>query len=177
LHSSKGIDVLINAFKAIKDEDIRLELYGPVSEGEPDSYLKEIIRLAEADPRINLRGSVTQEQIDKVYENIDVLVVPSLWYENAPLTVLESLRFGTPVICSDVEGITELITDGLNGLVFKRNNSEALRSSMLRLINEGSLIEQLRTGTRGIKSVEENAEELLELYSTLASKSIRAIEK
>jgi glycosyltransferase involved in cell wall biosynthesis len=56
----------------------------------------------------------------------DVLVVPSLWAENAPLVALEARAAGCPVIASDIGGLPELIEDGRDGLLFPPGDSDAL---------------------------------------------------
>ena len=57
---------------------------------------------------------------------IDWVVVPSIWWENGPLVILEAFQHGRPVICSDIGGMSEKVTDGVNGLHFRRGDPRDL---------------------------------------------------
>ena len=67
------------------------------------------------------------------------VVVPSIWYENQPTTVLESYALGKTVIASDVGGIPELVEDGVCGLLFKAADSELLRDKITFLLDRPDL--------------------------------------
>ncbi len=64
------------------------------------------------------------------------LVFPSVWYEGQPLTVLESLAMGTPVIVSDICAAREAVQDGITGLRFRNGDAEALASAMSSLADD-----------------------------------------
>ena len=55
---------------------------------------------------------------------IDWVVVPSIWWETGPLVVMEAFQYGRPVICSDIGGMSEKVTDGVNGLHFRRRDPD-----------------------------------------------------
>ena len=74
---------------------------------------------AKEDPRIEFKGYYEFNDVEKILQDIDVVIVPSIWYENAPLTISTSLAYGIPVITSDVGGMSEAIKDGQNGLTFR----------------------------------------------------------
>ncbi len=63
---------------------------------------------------------------------IDWVVVPSIWWETGPIVVLEAFQYGRPVICSDIGGMSEKVTDGVNGLHFRRRDPEHLADVMQR---------------------------------------------
>ncbi len=77
-------------------------------------------------------GTFPKEEIGKVFSELDYFVIPSTWYENSPLVLLDALASHTPVIVSDVEGMTEFVEEGKNGYVFKRGNI----SDLLRVLKE-----------------------------------------
>ena len=56
--------------------------------------------------------------------------MPSEWYENNPLSLIEAYTFGKPVIGANIGGIPELIKDGINGFVFESGNGESLESKI-----------------------------------------------
>ncbi len=71
-------------------------------------------------------------------QEAQAVVVPSLWYENAPLVVYESLALGTPVIAAEHGGLPELITPGKNGFLFRPGDTDGLAKSLKMLLNTGS---------------------------------------
>ena len=71
-------------------------------------------------------GEFKHSRIAEIFSEIDVLVVPSVWYENSPLVIQEAFLAGTPVIASDIGGIPELVKDKENGLLFKANDDNDL---------------------------------------------------
>jgi glycosyltransferase involved in cell wall biosynthesis len=165
LHPSKGVDLLIEAFKKLEFTGVSLNLFGPTpSNGSVDPHFVRLSELAETDKRIDFRSAVTPERIGEAHREIDVLVVPSLWYENATITVLESLRYGTPVIASDVEGITEFVIDGVNGLTFPRKDVEGLNAAMTRIVKDPDLLNKLKAHTSTLPSMEENASKVIDIY-------------
>jgi glycosyltransferase involved in cell wall biosynthesis len=102
-------------------------------------------------------------------EAIDWVVVPSIWWENAPLVIQEAFVHGRPVICSDVGGMAEAVRDGTDGLHFTRGNSRALALAMRLAIEEPGLWQRLSDGILPVRTVREAADEHLALYAALCS--------
>ena len=75
---------------------------------------------------------------------MDVLIIPSEWYENNPLVILEAFQYGLTVIGSDIGGIPEIIVDGKNGLLFQCGNKKLLAEKMDLLCNDLSYLELLK---------------------------------
>ena len=69
------------------------------------------------------RPATTATDLGKLMARIDWVVVPSIWWETGPLVVMEAFQHGRPVICSDIGGMSEKVTDGVNGLHFRRRDS------------------------------------------------------
>ncbi|KKU14266.1 MAG: Glycosyl transferase group 1 [Candidatus Magasanikbacteria bacterium GW2011_GWC2_45_8] len=76
------------------------------------------------------RGRVGREELQSILREADVTVVPSLCYENSPTVIFESFAFGVPVLASAIEGVSELIQDGKNGLTFTAGNAEGLAGGL-----------------------------------------------
>lgn len=93
--------------------------------GAGDPRLVEALRDVNPDV-IELLGQVPFQEMRALYAAADLTVVPSLWYENSPMCVYESLLAGTPVLGSDVGGIPELIEPGGTGYTFRRRDPVAL---------------------------------------------------
>ena len=82
-------------------------------------------------------------------EEVDWVIVPSIWWENSPLVIQEAFMYGRPVICSDIGGMAEKVTDGVNGLHFRRADPDSLAETMHRAATEEGLWEQLRVQQPG----------------------------
>jgi glycosyltransferase involved in cell wall biosynthesis len=77
--------------------------------------------------------------IRKLFDQIDVLIVPSLWDDPCPLVVLEALYFETPVIFALCGGITEEVVDGKTGFLFEPSQPEELRRPLDKFIQNPKL--------------------------------------
>jgi glycosyltransferase involved in cell wall biosynthesis len=166
LSPHKGCDILIRAFKSLPpDSDPKLTLYGNLERFKP--FVGKLRELAGEDERITFAGTFPPERIGHVLSEIDVLIVPSRWYENTPLVVYSAFAAGTPVIATDLGGLSEAVKDEENGLLFELENVEDLGHQLRRLGEEPGLLEKLRAGIGPVKTIEENVDELEMLYSTL----------
>ncbi len=163
----KGPDTLVRAFKAAPDLDARLDIYG-----DPEryaAYAEELRSLAADDGRISLHGLFSRGELGRVYSEIDVLVVPSRWYENGPGVIFESFAAGAPVVATDLGGMSEFVRHGENGLLFRPEDAGDLARQLRRLCEEPGVLERLREGIGDVKTVGEYAAELERLYDTLLS--------
>lgn len=131
----KGVHIMVEGFKRVKNPQIRLHIWGGCFH--EVEYQKSIKELAKNDHRIEFKGQYDFNDIDKILEQIDVVIVPSIWYENAPLTVSTSLAYGIPVLTSEIGGMREAVMDGRNGLTFKVGDPIDL-ADKIRLISEKS---------------------------------------
>jgi glycosyltransferase involved in cell wall biosynthesis len=157
----KGVHILINAFRKITSENVFLEIVGD------GPYEKELKKLAEGDRRILFQGKKPNDELPKFYKNATMSIVPSVWYDNSPLVIYESLREGTPVISSNMGGMPELITEGYNGFLFEAGNVEQLRILLEYAIDNPSDINKLRANA--IVSVKkfdmkEHVDNLVQVY-------------
>jgi len=162
----KGPDVLVRAFRMLPSTlDATLGIYG--SEKGYESYAAGLRELAGGDPRISFRGPFSREELGSVLVEIDVLVVPSRWYENAPGVIFEAFAAGIPVVSTDLGGMSEFVEPGKNGLLFALDDPQDLAGQLRRLATERGLLQRLRAGIGPVKTIAEYADELIELYGTL----------
>lgn len=103
----KGPHVLIDALRRLGWRDTQVRIAGPVVDA---AYAQELRRVADG-LAIEFAGTIESQNMPDFLRGLDLLVVPSLWPENLPLIVLESLAVGTPVLASDVGGIVEAVPD------------------------------------------------------------------
>ena len=135
----------------------------------PD-YSAAILAAIDSDPRVNLAGRFPNERMADELSRIDVLVVPSIWYENAPLVVYSALAAGVPVVATDLGGLSETIVHGRNGLLFEPGNPAALAAELNRLATEPGLLARLGGTAVEPRSVADSVDEFLELYEELQRK-------
>jgi len=163
----KGIKVLIKAFNRIKKDDVVLSIFGPYDK----YYLSKLRKELNIGSRVTFYGPFDNRQISSVFSKIDVLVFPSIWYENQPITLLEVLLAKIPIITSNLGGMAELVQDGVTGLLFEVGNSEDLCQKMVSLMDNRELLKRLSETPRQVKSIEKNAQELNEIYDSLLGKA------
>jgi glycosyltransferase involved in cell wall biosynthesis len=160
----KGVHLLVEAFNGIKDSRAELNIYGDMSLH--SRYSNKLLRMARH-PNIHFKGRVANNQIAEILAKTDVLVVPSVWFENSPLTIHEAFMAGIPVITSNLGGMADLVQHGVNGLLFEVGNANDLRDKINSIINDRGLIEKLKKGIPDIKTIEEDAREMEVLYQRL----------
>ena len=168
---SKGVHVLINAFSRIKRGNAELKIYGSerVYKGF-ERYLK-FIKKNSRNQNIHFMGGYKNEDIGGIFSEVDVLAVPSIWYENAPLVIQEAFLAKTPVIASRIGGIPELITDGVNGLLFNPADVQDLTEKITYLIGHPEALDVFRKNMPLVKRIEINGSEMEELYAGLIAGS------
>lgn len=148
----KGVHILIDAFRKLEGA-ATLKIYG-------SGHLRETLqKLAAGDPRIQFCGVFAPEQLNDVLREVDVTVVPSIWYENTPIMMLESLAAEVPVIVTDLGGMTECITHGVNGYVFPIGDSARLKDVLQELVAHPNMLNQVKANIRrqGMHTVEQEA--------------------
>lgn len=153
LGKHKGVDTLIKAFKDISNDKIRLHIIG---KGYDEEEFKE---LAGDDSRITFHGFVDNNKIQEYYEMTNILVIPSICYDNSPLVVYESFSTGTPVIGSNIGGIPELVEEGHNGFLFESGNCLSLKEKLVKVINDKELLTNLEDNA--FNSLPENSMEIM----------------
>jgi glycosyltransferase involved in cell wall biosynthesis len=165
----KGCDVLIRAFRELPPElDATLDIYGNLERFKP--FVEELRNLAKGDGRINFAGPFARDEVGRVLSGMDVLVVPSRWYENGPGVIFEAFAAGVPVVATDLGGMSEFVKHERDGLLFGLEDARDLARQLRRLIEEPGLLEKLRSGIEPVKTVQQNVDELETLYERLSAK-------
>lgn len=132
LSEEKGLDCLIEAFNNISNKEIVLKIAG---EGPASTGLKELTKKLGLEKKVDFVGHKPEDELKKIIAESQFVVVPSLWYENAPYTILESYALGKAVLGSEIGGISELIKENETGLTFKIENRNDLTDKINYLLN------------------------------------------
>ena len=166
----KGTDVLLKAMALLGDDfDGHLWLYGANIENyvpETQARFRELLdAVAET---VTFAGPYDRaRELTKIMMGADYVVVPSIWWETGPLTVMEAFQHGRPVICSDIGGMSEKVTDGVNGLHFLTGDPEDLAAVMKRAVETPGLWDQLRAGIPPVPQMHDHAEVVSDIYRRL----------
>ncbi len=167
---SKGVHVLIKAFNEMNDEKCELWIYGGFSHFHGfENYATDLTDLAQGNTRIRFMGKYNNSSVADALEGVDIVVVPSIWYENSPLTIHEAFLAGKPVIVSGEGGMAELVTNGECGYHFSLGNFINLKDILEKIVSAPSELERLKKGIPAVKAISENAAEMEKLYSCKAT--------
>jgi glycosyltransferase involved in cell wall biosynthesis len=141
----KGFDVLIDAFAGRALAELNLVVAG---DGEAREELRRRAAAKGVANRVHLVGTVDRPRLSLLLRRAEAFASASR-QEGFPLSVLEAMAAGTPVVATAVGGVTELARDGGNALVVPPDDPSALAGALARVIADGSLRSQLsRAGTR-----------------------------
>jgi glycosyltransferase involved in cell wall biosynthesis len=164
---AKGLHILLEAFNRIDAKKAELKIYGRIYSYAGFEYYLPFLKKNIKNKNIKFAGEFDHAGIVEVFKEIDVLVVPSIWYENSPLVIQEAILSRTPVIASRIGGIPELIEDGVNGLLFTPGDANDLRRKIESLVKNRDIIEKLKKNTTEIMNIEANASEVEAVYRGL----------
>ena len=165
----KGAHVLVEAFGLLPPAvraRAELRVFGSL---DVDPQYAARLRAMAATSGARLEGRFANEAIGEILSEVDVLVVPSLWYENSPLTIHEAFLAHVPVIATRLGGMADLVKEGANGLLFERGSAADLSRALERCITEGGLLTRLAAGIGHVKTMEEDAVWTEERYESLVA--------
>ncbi|OGN99275.1 MAG: glycosyl transferase family 1 [Chloroflexi bacterium RBG_13_52_12] len=146
LEKRKGFDYLLEAYRLIKPEvpDCRLIQVGPGVRLRKKCE-KRISRYGI--PDVNLTGYATYADLPRYYKTADIVCFPATGRESQGIVLLEAMSAGKPVIASDIDGYSSVLTDGVEGIAVPPRNADKLAEAILRLARDKQLREQM--GARG----------------------------
>ncbi|MBR0656784.1 glycosyltransferase family 4 protein [Plastoroseomonas arctica] len=143
-----------------------LALHGGAAH-QSSEFLAEFKAALAAAPAARHHGIYDAAELPRRIGAADWVIVPSLWFENAPLVVLEAFRHGRPVICGDAGGMAELVRDGVDGLHAPIGDAEGWAATMRRAVQEPGLWDRLVQGIRPPAGLDAMARQHLDLYRAL----------
>lgn len=159
LSKEKGVEVLAKAAKLLPQ--VKFVVCG---DGPDKKFLENI-------PNIELRGFVGGNDLYKLIAEARFEIVPSVWYENCPISILEAQALGTPVVTASVGGMAELVEDGVTGLYVHPMTGKSLAKVIERLMNDNELQKKLTENcgkkANEIVTLEKYCKELFEIYTNI----------
>jgi glycosyltransferase involved in cell wall biosynthesis len=147
----KGIHVILDALDLIRVRDqVQVNLVGT---GELTAALQE--RVQKSGLPVRFWGMVDNGRIEEVFRETDVLILPSIWPENQPVTITEAMASRTPVIASAIGGIPELVSNDYNGYLFRPGSAVELAEKMSEFVARPERIEHF--GENGFQRIKDNS--------------------
>ena len=166
LSKEKGILNLINAFSKVEKGNLYI-----AGEGEEKDTIKKLIDENKLNDRVKLLGFLNSEEMKEYVRKCKFVVVPSIWYENCPYSIIETLAIGKPIIGSDIAGIPELVQSNINGFTYKYNDIDELTKRMKELFENDSLVKKFSKKSKEIckelYSKEFYYNEIIKIYNSL----------
>lgn len=158
----KGVHVLLEAFSRVP-RGAELSVFGDSS----DRAYVEAMRARCGAVGALWRGPYEREALPAILDEVDVVVVPSIWVENWPLVIHEAFAAHRPVLTSRFGALPECVRDGEDGLLFAPGDAEDLARVMRRCVEEPGLLAHLVSGIRPVRTIETEAAELVARYEKL----------
>lgn len=167
LAAYKGIDVLVEALNRLAGSPCVLHVFGDFRP-DVDPFHARLLQLARSG-NVTFRGRFENQRLAEIYREVDVLVVPSTWFENSPLTIHEAFLQETPVVTSGIGGMAELVRDGIDGLHFEVGDAGDLALKLKRFVDEPDLVARLSRDWMRVKSIAEDGAEMEARYRALVA--------
>jgi glycosyltransferase involved in cell wall biosynthesis len=169
LDPTKGLSVLIDAIKALPELNITLDVFGVAQTKENEEYRRELIDAAANDERIRFRDPIEPNKVIPTLCQYDFLAVPSQWLETGPMVVLEAFAAGTPVVSARFGGMSEIIRDGVDGVLIERNDAVGWSEALHRLARSPEITAAIRRGVRPPRTIREVADDMVDIYNGVLS--------
>lgn len=166
----KGIEVLMEAAEILERERetrVVFEIYGDYRNQGRESKERFLQLLSAAPRNVHYHGPYENESIDELMQSVDMVVVPSIWWENSPMVIQEALRNIRPVICSGIGGMAEKVRDGVDGFHFPAGSPTGLAEVLRRLAADRSQLDRIRTTMAVPAAAQQIVAEHLLLYGKL----------
>ncbi len=164
----KGCEVLLAALKLLPP-DLPFE----ISIAGKGDYAEKFAELAAADRRVKYLGYIQSSEKDAAFRSSDWLIIPSLWYENAPVVIVEAAAYGLGVIGSNIGAIPEFVAHEKTGLLFTAGSAQSLADSIIRAVRDKEILQNLEQYTKPFietSSVDNMVDSYLEQYNRIIKK-------
>jgi len=156
LSSEKGVETLAKAVYWAGSVQVRVAGTGPETEQ------------FEGVQGVKLLGGLSVDEVRTEMSNAMALVLPSIWYENFPRTLVEAFACGLPVIASRIGALAELVTEGVTGLLFEPGNPHDLAVKMKWAMSHPAEMAVMGKSARALYeaefTAERNYQQLMDIY-------------
>jgi len=169
LIENKGIRDIMSIAERIKEESVNNVQIHIAGKGELGTYIINTIKEKGLERYVFFKGWLDKEMKEEAYQNADIFILPS-YKEGMPISILEAMSYGLPVLSTKISGIPDLITDGINGYLDSPGDTNGMYKHLDQLLNDPE--KRKNMGKKSLERVKLNSEELIfkqvvELYNEL----------
>ena len=153
-HYFKGVDILLKAFKSLcQMSNVKCQMF-VVGDGDMRSSYEKLACELDVTDKVKFLGKVSDEELDEVYEQCDVLVLPSINSGEAfGLVLLEAMAHAKPVVASNLPGVRTVCQNNINGFLVKPGDAQDLAEKIEMVLSDDKLAQEM--GERGLEMVQE----------------------
>ncbi len=163
----KGIHLLIQAFQRLSTSARPAELHIYGDETRSPQYAKKLKQLSGGNPRIRFWGLYDNRQVESILSRLDLVVVPSTWFEVRPLVIMEAFAARVPVMASRLPNMQHQLRDEVDGLLFAPDDVSDLARQLQRLVDDPDLVLRLAQNIGPVRTVDEEMAETESVYRLL----------
>lgn len=161
LSQEKGVETLLKAHAASSNRwPLRIAGTGPLTEDLKNRY-----------PGADFLGHLSGDALHRTIAEASIIVLPSECFENCPMSILEAMTYGKPVVGSRMGGIPELVVDGVTGKLFSAGNHDELRAALDGLMADPALRYDMGKNSRERAELEFDLEHhnrrLMQIYASV----------
>ena len=166
LYRAKGVMELTRAAVAIpRTIPFHLDIRGPQIDADSRAYAAALRSVAAGDPRVTIGPGVPGQDVPALLSGYDVLLCPSVGFENGPTIALEAMAVGTPVMASRVGNLAEIVHDGENGRLVTPGNVDDWASALTQAALDPAAIDRWRKALRQPRTMDDIASDYMALYA------------
>jgi glycosyltransferase involved in cell wall biosynthesis len=151
----KGVQVLAAAAQQLPADLVEVHVFG----GGPDSFV-DVLRAGDANGVLRFRGGYETSELPEVLRELDLVVVPSVWEDCAPLVVAEALAGRLPVVASRMGGIPDFVDEGRTGFLVEQRDPSALAAALRRFLDDPELLGRMQAAIEAPKGFDAYLDEL-----------------
>lgn len=171
INAFKGLDYLLEAIdqlpKGMKRR-VRLDINGSGLDRQPPHIRGPLeARIVKLGDQVRLRGPYRPDELGTLMASADWMVIPSAWWENSPVVILEARRYGLPVIAANIGGMAEKIEHGKTGLHFMARRADSLVEQIVYAANHPEMRERCSAALRASWQPDRDLERHVALYGEL----------
>ena len=173
LVEEKGVKYLLQAIPSILNRFPKMHLdiagSGPLLEN-----LKALAKDLKIEKNVHFLGNIPNNKLEDYYHRSSIVFVPSIWPDNSPVVIYETMASGRPVIASNVGGIPDLIVNGITGCLIPPKNSEEIAKKTINLLKNKRLLERMGYNARDrvlkLFTMKKHINTLENIYNNLTKK-------
>jgi glycosyltransferase involved in cell wall biosynthesis len=143
INTVKGLDIILEALLLLPEEirdKFQLNIHGSGLKMQPVEFQSKVAKLVKKLKGIaSLHGTYEAHELPDILAGSDWVVVPSIWWENSPMVIQESLNFGRPLIVSDIGGMVEKVQHEVTGLTFRAGKAYSLANVLNKVAKKPGL--------------------------------------